>query len=184
MRLVTLIPLLLFGLLSQSAEAQPSRLCWIKRVTSSKQSVRVFFEPEIVGSVASEQGVTVKLNQQFSPVGSGHEGCTIKAERRSNQMGVNVEQYAFAPGLMAKPSVRRGWIAAEPVSSFGSRAHAMDRACNDGAQCRTGSCIWPARKPLMSKKAIGICSATHLPVTGICGQMIVRSGSIIVPACH
>lgn len=177
-----LVPL--FGLLSQSAEAQPSHLCWIKKVTSSDQSVRVFFEPEIVGSVASEQGVTVKLNQQFSPVDSGHEGCTIKAERRSNQIGVTVEQYAYAPGLMAKPSVQRGWIAAKPISSFDPRAHATDRACNDGTQCRTGSCIWPARKPLTYKKAIGICSATHLPVTGICGQMIVRSGSIIVPACH
>lgn len=184
MRFKALIPLLLLGLPSHSAEAQPSRLCWIKKVTSSVQSVRVFFEPEIFGSVASEQGVTVKLDQQFSPVDSGHEGCTVKAERRSNQMGVHVEQYAFAPGLMAKPSVRRGWVAAEPASSFDSRAHATDRACNDGTQCRTGSCIWPARKPLAFKKAIGICSATHLPVTGICGQMIVRSGSIIVPACH
>jgi hypothetical protein len=184
MRFKALTALLLIGLPSQSLEAQPNRLCWIKKVTSSDQSVRVFFEPEVVGSVASEQGVTVKLDRQFSPVDSGHEGCTVKAVRRSSLMGVNVEQYAYAPGLMAKPTVRRGWIAAEPVSSVDSRAHAKDRACSDGTQCRTGSCIRPARAPLTYKKAIGICSATHLPVAGICGQMIVRSGSIIVPACH
>lgn len=183
MRLMPVVPLLLSAFSIQPLEAQPNRLCWIKKVATADMGVRVFFEPEIVGGVANKQGITIRLDQQFSPVNNGHEGCTIKAERRSNQIGVDVEQYVYAPGLMQKASVRRGWVAAEPASSSDPRAHVTDRACTDGVQCRTGSCIWPARKPLTSKRAIGICSAATLPAAGVCGQMVVRRGSIIVPAC-
>jgi hypothetical protein len=58
------------------------------------------------------------------------------------------------------------------------------RSCADGAQCRTGSCVWPDRKPLTPKRTRGICAAESLPKNGLCGRFIVRGGRIVVPACR